>query len=102
MPGTIDIRESVEGLLLPVLGQPGARRNAVVGIHDGRLKIAVTQVAEKGKANKEILKVLAEFLDLPKGNLSVAAGDTTSRKTILVKGLNREQLASRLGEMLQG
>ena len=39
------------GVVLPVKAQAGARRNAITGEHDGALKVAVSQVPEKGKAN---------------------------------------------------
>lgn len=101
MPPAIEIRPTDDGWLIPVLGQPGARRNAVVGIHDGRLKVAVTQVAKKGKANREILKVLAEFLNLPRGQLSVVTGETTSRKSVRITKIPLKQLMDRLEELNQ-
>ena len=54
----IVITEHAEGCILPVRAQPGARRNGVQGEQNGALKVAVTQVAEKGKANKAVLEVL--------------------------------------------
>ena len=40
-----------DGTQLGIKALPGSRRNGITGVHDGLLKVAVTQVAEKGKAN---------------------------------------------------
>jgi uncharacterized protein YggU (UPF0235/DUF167 family) len=37
-----------EGVILPVRAQPGSRKNELKGEQAGALKVAVTQVAEKG------------------------------------------------------
>ncbi len=51
-----------EGVVLLVRAQPGARENAIRGVQNGVLKVAVTQVAEKGKANKAIVELLCRSL----------------------------------------
>ncbi|WP_437206859.1 DUF167 domain-containing protein [Planctomicrobium sp. SH664] len=98
-PSPIELIETPTGVLLPVQGQPGSRRNQIQGIHDGRLKVAVTQVAEKGKANQEILKVLAKALDIAKSQLSVTSGQMGSRKMILITGLSRADVQRRLDQL---
>ena len=55
----IDLAAHPEGVLLPVRAQPGARANAIRGTMSGMLKVAVTQVAEKGKANDAVIETLA-------------------------------------------
>ena len=50
----IALEPHAAGTILPVRAQPGARRNEIRGEQDGMLKVSVTQVAEKGKANKLI------------------------------------------------
>jgi len=51
-----------EGVLLPVRAQPGSRQSGIRGEQAGALKVCVTQVAEKGKANKALVKVLCDAL----------------------------------------
>jgi len=69
-------------------------------VHDGRIKIAVTQVAEKGKANQEIIKLLAKLLNLPKSSLRISAGETSPRKSIHVQGISIEEVRDRLSAIL--
>jgi uncharacterized protein YggU (UPF0235/DUF167 family) len=48
----IELGEHPAGVILPVRAQPGASRAGIRGEHAGALKVSVTQVAEKGKANQ--------------------------------------------------
>ena len=65
--------------------RPGARRTGVVGVHDGRLKVAVTQVAEKGKANQAVLETVARALGLRPSQVKLASGETSPLKTLLLR-----------------
>jgi uncharacterized protein len=96
----IDVKTTGDGILLPVQAQPGARRNEIIGIHNGRLKVAVTQVAEKGKANRELIKLLAKSLGVAKSQVTLVAGTTSSRKSFLISGVNLQETRRRLGEIL--
>jgi len=62
-----------------------ARHAGVGGAHDGALRVAVTVAADKGKANKAILKLLATSLALRRGQLALVAGATSRRKTVEVQ-----------------
>lgn len=72
----------------------------MVGVHNGRLKVAVTQVAERGKANNAVLEVLAVALNLRPSQLRLLAGTTSREKTVLVIGLDCEALASKIGVLI--
>lgn len=87
-------------MLLPVRAQPGAKSSGVRGIQDGALKVSVTQIAEKGKANKVLIAVLSKALDVRKSQLELVAGTTSARKQFLVREMTVEQLRARIGELL--
>jgi uncharacterized protein len=82
----IRIEEVPGGVAISVRAQPGARKNAIVGEHDGALKIAVTAPPDKGKANEAIVSVLAAALDLPKSSVELMNGHTSRQKKFLLKG----------------
>lgn len=98
---TIELRQTENGVLLRIHAQPGSRRNEIVGEHDGRLKIAVTQVAEKGKANKAILKLLAKELDVSKSQLEITAGETASKKTVRISNASVEALSEQIRSLVE-
>jgi hypothetical protein len=92
----IDIQSHLQGATLAVRAMPGARKSEVRGEQDGALKVSVTQVAEKGKANKAIIAVLAKQLGLRKSQIQLIAGDTSSKKRFLIVGITAEQLCARV------
>jgi uncharacterized protein (TIGR00251 family) len=86
-----------EGVVLLVRAQPGARENAIRGVQHGALKVAVTQVAEKGKANKAIVELLCRSLALKRSQVELLAGDTAAQKRFLVRGVSVQELSARIG-----
>ncbi len=66
---------------------PRASRRAIEGIvrdADGgkMLKVAVNAPPEDGKANQEVLALLARAMGVPKGRLSLAAGASGRKKIV--------------------
>jgi uncharacterized protein len=51
-------------------------------------KIRIKAPAEKGKANKELIKFLSKQYSLPKENISIISGKTERIKLIKIIGLN--------------
>ncbi len=96
----IRLEAHAEGTILPVRAQPGARRSGIRGEQDGALKVGVTQVAEKGKANKALLEVLAKELGLRKSQLTLLSGEISPNKRLLVRGIETAQLAERIAAAL--
>lgn len=85
---TVVLRETPEGVLIPVRVQPKASREAVVGIHGGAIKVAVTEAPEKGKANRAVEAVVAAWLGVPKSTVSVVQGETSRSKVVRVSGVS--------------
>ncbi|TWT90425.1 hypothetical protein Mal64_08140 [Pseudobythopirellula maris] len=86
----VDLREHDEGVVVPVLAHAGARREGVLGVRQGRLRVAVSAAPEKGKANKAIAAVLADFFGVAASRVELAAGATNPQKRLLVRGLERD------------
>jgi hypothetical protein len=96
----IAFEETVDGVVVPVKAQAGARRNGITGIHAGCLKVAVTQAPEKGKANEAIIVVLAELMHLRRHQVELISGATSSQKRFLVTGIARAELEQRITDAL--
>lgn len=89
-----------DGVVLPVRAQPGGRKNGLRGCQAGALKVVVTQVAEKGKANQAVADVLCETLSLRRSQLELLSGETSRQKRFLIRGISREDLAHRIAAAL--
>ena len=88
------------GLRLAVRVVPKAARSRIVGLVDDAdggkaLKIQVAAAPEDGKANDELLAVLAKALSLPRRDLALVAG-TASRRTLIAIAGEAGSLRSRL------
>ncbi|RME21160.1 MAG: YggU family protein, partial [Deltaproteobacteria bacterium] len=70
------------GFFVDLWVQPGARRTGLDGIHGERLKVKVEAAAEKGRANKELVRFLAEILGVKRSQIELVAGAGSRRKTI--------------------
>jgi uncharacterized protein len=92
----IALEEHRDGVILPARAHAGARRNAITGEHAGSLQVSVTQAPEKGKANKAIIAVVAEAISLRKSQIELIAGETSPQKRLLVRGIDKSELAQRL------
>ena len=92
-------RETPEGATILVKVQPRARRPGLQGTMESasgvRLRIAVTEAAEDGKANRAARDALAEALDVPRSAVRVVAG-TTNREKQMAVASNAAVLAGKL------
>jgi len=97
----IELELTDEGVILPVRARPGARSSGIRGTHDGALRVSVTQVAEKGKANKALIGVLGKALGLRKSQIELISGRTATRKRFLVRDVSEGQLRQRVEAALR-
>jgi uncharacterized protein (TIGR00251 family) len=72
------------GTRLRLRVKPGAKRDAILGVHGGALKVAVAAPPEKGKANRAVVRLLAGALGLPREAVSVVAGESSQDKVVVV------------------
>lgn len=93
--------QTEDGVVLPVLAQPGSRKNGVKGVRDGRLIVAVTQAPEKGKANDALLEVLAEAFGLKRRQITLLSGGTNPRKRFLIADVDPTELSERAAAILE-
>ncbi len=75
---------------------PGSGSDIVVGPFGGRLRVRVRAPAEKGRANRAVLRLLAAVLEVPEGKVEILTGYTSRDKTILVRGLAPDEVVARL------
>lgn len=83
-------RPGAGGVSVAVKVQPGARRPGLLGrvpdVAGVRLKIAVAEPPEDGRANSAVCAALAAPLDVPKAAVSVLHGAGSRQKTLHVAG----------------
>lgn len=75
---------------------PRSSRTAIAGLLGGMLKIKVSAPAEKGKANKCLIKFLAKKLNVKSSAISIISGRISSVKQIRVTGISPDDLLTAL------
>jgi hypothetical protein len=83
-----DLRQefrSKGSLLLFVKVIPRAQRNEVAGfLEDGSLKLKVAAVPDKGAANHQVCRMIAEVFKVAERNVTIVSGRTSQRKRVSV------------------
>jgi uncharacterized protein (TIGR00251 family) len=74
------VRASKDGVLFDIHVIPSAKEESIM-FADGVLKAKIREPADKGKANKAVLKLLKPLL----GSCELVTGATSRDKTILVR-----------------
>ncbi len=92
----IELETNDNGVILPVKAQPGASRDGIRGWQEGVLRVAITQIAERGKANQALRAILAKGLSLRKSQLELLRGATSRQKLFLITGIPKRLLMDRL------
>ncbi|MFH1825850.1 MAG: DUF167 domain-containing protein [bacterium] len=62
---------------------PNAKHNKIVQ-EPGRLKVYLTAPAVEGKANKALIKFLAEYFDVKKSKIKIVKGSKSRDKIVEV------------------
>lgn len=61
---------------------PKAGKNQVKKITENEYKVWLTATPEKGKANKALIKLLAEYFGVSKSNVRILVGQTARIKIV--------------------
>ncbi len=71
---------------------PKSSRVEVVGFENGMLKVKLTAPAEAGKANKQLIEVLAKHFRVPKRAITILRGETSRQKVVEIEGLSDNEI----------
>lgn len=93
------LKPARDGVALDVEVVPGSRASRFPAGYNawrGRIEAKVRAPPEDGKANEELVGLVAAALGLPAGSVRVTAGATSRRKTLHVAGATLAEAAARL------
>ena len=96
----IPIHNTPAGATFQVKVHPRARKNAITGMVGDALKVALTAPPVGGRANKACIAYLAEFLNVPRSSVTIAAGESSRQKLIRITGVGAAQVEERLRAIL--
>jgi len=93
---TLKITEQDGAITFDIRVAPRASRVAVLGVHDGALKVALTAPPVEGAANAALVKFLSKQLHVPKRAIEIVRGDHGRSKTLRVEGVTAADLRALL------
>jgi uncharacterized protein (TIGR00251 family) len=99
------VKKHKDGATIDLFVTPGAKIILFpAGLNKWRncIEIKVKAPTKDLKANKEILKTVARFVDKPVKDVYVISGSKNRLKTILVKGASVNEISERLKVSLNG
>jgi uncharacterized protein (TIGR00251 family) len=85
-----------EGVMIRVEVKPDSRNLGVEGYNAWRrtIIIRVTERAQFGKANTQLIRYLAQFFERPVKDVILVSGHTSSRKVVLLSNALAEEVDS--------
>jgi uncharacterized protein (TIGR00251 family) len=99
------IKKHQDGTILNLFVTPDARNTVFpAGINQWRrsLEIKVCSPAVDNRANKDVIKTVANFFEKPVNDVFVVSGGKKREKSVLVKGVSIDFVSEKLKESLDG
>lgn len=90
------IKQKDDGVSFSVKVVPGSSKNAITGLLGSALKVNISAVAEKGKANQGLIKLLAGVLGRPSSAILIISGTTRPQKEVFVAQMTAVELENKL------
>jgi uncharacterized protein (TIGR00251 family) len=81
-PAGLEFRPDGTGTRLRLRVAAGASRSRVAGAHGGALKLSVRTAPERGRANREVLELLASRFGVAARDIDLVSGATSPDKVV--------------------
>jgi uncharacterized protein (TIGR00251 family) len=75
---------------------PRSSRTEIAGRKNDVYRVKITDPPVEGKANKALIKFLAEKVGVPRGDVEILSGKTGRLKTVRIRGLAAGDIARAL------
>jgi len=99
------VKKHQDGATLNLFVTAGSRKIVFpAGVNNWRkcIEISVSAPAKDNKANKEVIKTVADFFKKPVNDVFIISGNKNNKKTVFVKGASVSFISDRLREALDG
>ncbi|MGC1870055.1 MAG: DUF167 domain-containing protein [Acidobacteriaceae bacterium] len=80
------IRDTPQGAVFEVHVHPRAKRTAITGTLDGRVKVALASPPVDGRANEELQRFFSRLFEVSRNAVQLVGGEHTRDKRVLIAG----------------
>ena len=77
----------LNGLSLKIKVEPRSSKSGIVGPYGDALKVKLTSPPVEGKANKELIEVLAKGFRIAKKDIEITSGQSSKNKVVKLYGV---------------
>ena len=91
------IKDLDSGIIVDIEVTPGSRSLSVPSGYNEwrkRIEVKLTKNAQKGKANEQLMECLAALFGVSSSDILISSGATSSKKSLLIKGISYQQAVS--------
>ncbi len=92
------LRLSQGSVTIEIAARPGSPRRGIIRVGEQGLVICLGAPAEKGKANQELVEIVADLAGVPRAAVSIVRGAGTRRKVLRITAADNVSAAKRLLE----
>lgn len=96
------LRQTAAGVELQLLVQPRASRDQLVGAQGDELKVRLAAPPVDGAANAACCAFFAKLCGLPKSRVTLAAGESSRHKRLLLDGAEPAAVSAAIEAALGG
>ena len=89
-------RETPRGTEIAIKVVARSSRARVAGRVGERLKVCVASQPERGRANAEVVRILAAHFGVPRARVRILSGETAPLKQVLLEGVPRGEAEERI------
>ena len=93
---TVTIAATTTGVVLTVRVIPRARQSRIDGTRGEALLVRLKAPPVDGAANAELIRTIADALDVPARHVSIVSGEQARQKRVAVSGIDRASAEARL------
>jgi hypothetical protein len=80
-------KKAKEYLIINVKVEPRSSKSGIVGPYGDAIKVKLTSPPVEGKANNELIEVLAKNLGIAKKNVEIISGKSSKNKIVKLFGI---------------
>lgn len=85
------------GIIVDIEVTPGSKSLSVPSGYNEwrkRIEVKLTKNTQKGKANEQLMECLAALFGVSSSDILISSGATSSKKSLLIKGISYQQAVS--------
>lgn len=88
------VKQAKDGVVIDFDVSPGSKRTLLHGYNPWRkrIEIKLSERAEKGRANEQLISFLSELFNVNSGDVKIIAGLTGGKKSVKITGMNASDI----------